>query len=334
MTKLTRTCADCSTDISDRHGRAVYCNPCVIAREKARNARQRPRHKRICEHCGETFETRHQQRFCSHRCAGLANTSTPTPARCVVCDTEFMSHRRSTCSAACYKWHKKHPDAKPPTHCGRCGEALKGVPLGTLYCSRPCLRAAWAVRTGRAKAFKLPNDACETCGGPMASHPYGTRFCSHRCQAFKGHERRSRKISTAPVEDVRVAEIYERDNWTCHLCRGPIDPTLRGKHPLMVSLDHIIPIDDPGYPGHVWENLAAAHLRCNISKGPRATGRDWKLYTELKSLREGATTWPPKRQALAQLPLFDAWSTTGLTAKAQPSSCPALPGPSPDARPH
>lgn len=92
-------------------------------------------------------------------------------------------------------------------------------------------------------------------------------------------------MSNAPVESVLPADVFARDNWTCHICNGRIDRTLRGKDPMMVSLDHVIPIDDPDYPGHVWENLATAHLRCNIRKGHRATDRDWMLYRELASRR-------------------------------------------------
>ncbi|WP_458089491.1 HNH endonuclease [Streptomyces malaysiensis] len=87
------------------------------------------------------------------------------------------------------------------------------------------------------------------------------------------------------------AAVFERDNWTCHLCGGGIDRTLRNKHPRMVSLDHVIPVSDLDYPGHVWENLAAAHLRCNTVKGGHATERDWNLYRKLLAARLAERRW-------------------------------------------
>jgi 5-methylcytosine-specific restriction endonuclease McrA len=112
-----------------------------------------------------------------------------------------------------------------------------------------------------------------------------TKYCSRACQAVGQHERRSRKRSNAPVERVRSEVVFARDRWMCHLCGKKINRKLRDQHPLMASLDHIIPVNDPGYPGHVWENLAAAHLRCNIAKSDKADLADWVLYETLAAQR-------------------------------------------------
>ncbi|WP_190172906.1 HNH endonuclease [Streptomyces mirabilis] len=101
------------------------------------------------------------------------------------------------------------------------------------------------------------------------------------------------------------AAVFDRDAWTCHLCGGHIDRTLRNKNPQMVSLDHIIPVCDPDYPGHVWENLAAAHLRCNTVKGGTATPEDWNLYRKLLAVRLAERRWcrwwtPEERSATPQ----------------------------------
>nr|WP_272924117.1 MULTISPECIES: HNH endonuclease [unclassified Streptomyces] len=63
----------------------------------------------------------------------------------------------------------------------------------------------------------------------------------------------------------------------CHLCVMPII----GKP----TIDHIIPIATPGSPGHVWENVAAAHSTCNSSKRNRVQPEDWVLYAELRLRR-------------------------------------------------
>ena len=45
-TKLPRLCLDCTTDISDRHRRAIYCDLCVRKRQRERP--KRPNSCRIC----------------------------------------------------------------------------------------------------------------------------------------------------------------------------------------------------------------------------------------------------------------------------------------------
>jgi len=60
------------------------------------------------------------------------------------------------------------------------------------------------------------------------------------------------------------AVVFERDGWTCQLCREPIDPTLSHMHPMMASVDHIVPFARGGL--HAYENVQAAHLGCNAAK--------------------------------------------------------------------
>lgn len=65
-------------------------------------------------------------------------------------------------------------------------------------------------------------------------------------------------------------EIYERDNWTCQICGEPIDPELTAPNPQSKTTDHIVPLTKGG--AHSIENLQAAHLGCNISKGAKYAG--------------------------------------------------------------
>jgi hypothetical protein len=79
-------------------------------------------------------------------------------------------------------------------------------------------------------------------------------------------ERRAR-ILGAFVENVEPLAIFERDKWTCQICLGPIDKTLRFPDPMSASVDHVIALALGGT--HEPANVQAAHLRCNISKGGR-----------------------------------------------------------------
>jgi len=248
--------------------------------------RTRTMYSRNCAHCDKVFSARVKgQRFCSAKCSGLGTAPTPESRCCVVCGSTFWGIRtRTTCSPGCYTWSKKRPGVKPPDTCGRCGDSLVGKPLGTEFCSRPCLRAAWAVKTGRARQFRQPRVTCSVCGQHLGDSRFKSVFCSRSCQALRAHERRSAKRSRAPIDRVDPGQIFQRDNWVCHICGKQIDPLLKDKHPMMVSLDHVIPVSDPAYPGHIAANLAAAHLRCNISKHNRARPADWELFNRLRGV--------------------------------------------------
>lgn len=130
-------------------------------------------------------------------------------------------------------------------------------------------------------------------------------YCGRACQATSGKERRAAKIAGAKVERVYPIDIYERDGWICHLCGVRIDPLLTERYnPSRVSLDHIIAVAAPGFPGHVWENVAAAHLGCNIAKGDRVSAADRALYARLKAERNRPVSIPSPRPAEEVLTLF------------------------------
>jgi 5-methylcytosine-specific restriction endonuclease McrA len=67
--------------------------------------------------------------------------------------------------------------------------------------------------------------------------------------------------------------VLERDDWLCKMdyCyyeSRAIDPHLKrvGNGPIpedMGTIDHIVPLSQPGTPGHVWSNVRAAHRLCN-----------------------------------------------------------------------
>lgn len=78
--------------------------------------------------------------------------------------------------------------------------------------------------------------------------------------------RRARR-KAATTETFSVAEIFERDSWTCHICKTAIDSTLRFPDPGSASLDHVVPLIKGG--AHSRSNCAASHLFCNISKKDR-----------------------------------------------------------------
>jgi 5-methylcytosine-specific restriction endonuclease McrA len=68
---------------------------------------------------------------------------------------------------------------------------------------------------------------------------------------------------------IRHLDIFERDEWICGICKELIDKYLRGDAWMRATLDHIIPLCKGGE--HVFENVQAAHWRCNMLKGDQLT---------------------------------------------------------------
>lgn len=71
----------------------------------------------------------------------------------------------------------------------------------------------------------------------------------------------------AVVEVFDELEIFERDGWVCQWCHEPVDPSLKGRHPMMKSLDHIVPLVRGGE--HSRANTQLVHFRCNSAKKDR-----------------------------------------------------------------
>jgi 5-methylcytosine-specific restriction endonuclease McrA len=78
-----------------------------------------------------------------------------------------------------------------------------------------------------------------------------------------------KKIATA---------IVKRMPMVCHLCGGPIDPSLRFPDPASLTVDHVVPVSRGGNMTDA-ANLRPAHFRCNRLKSdrlpPMRHSREW-----------------------------------------------------------
>ena len=70
---------------------------------------------------------------------------------------------------------------------------------------------------------------------------------------------------------VSAMELFNRDGAGCSICGSDIDMTLRHPDLLSATVDHVLPVSRGG--GHEPENLALAHLTCNVTKQSRV---GWK----------------------------------------------------------
>ena len=76
-------------------------------------------------------------------------------------------------------------------------------------------------------------------------------------------------------------QILARDQWTCHLCSGPIDPNLKSPHPMSATVDHTRGAETR-YDARF---LKAAHRICNMKQGDPAR------ITYADPLPTGGTRW-------------------------------------------
>lgn len=90
---------------------------------------------------------------------------------------------------------------------------------------------------------------------------------------MKSDEDRCREYNVPYDPSITRAQVYAQSGWKCHLCGKRVLKRLKYPHPKSASLDHITPLSwRENSPGHVWGNVALAHLRCNQSKGARFAG--------------------------------------------------------------
>lgn len=293
MTTATdvRTCIDCTADICERHWRSVRCAECQREVElRAMAAKPRAVYAKACPQCGAGFTTRVKtQTTCSRRCGGLAGHPSDVELACRVCSRPFTISAQhaaaATCSRPCARWARLHPGRTKSWTCGRCRAPIARKNINAEFCTQLCAHIAGRARRD-GRELTVPRVFCLSCGARIIGRTASALFCRRGCQAQAAKNRRAAKVAGARVERVYPIDIYERDEWTCHLCSAPIDAQLTDRYdPMRVSLDHIIAVAAPDFPGHLWENLAAAHLRCNIVKGVAVTSRDRALYARLAAQR-------------------------------------------------
>lgn len=107
---------------------------------------------------------------------------------------------------------------------------------------------------------------CAECGTLFVPQRITARYCSWRCSSYRHPGgKRARKLGL-PNQSIPRFTLHERDGWTCHIC-GQATGGIPGEvGPLAPTVDHLIPLSVVGSPGHVWENVATAHMRCNRAK--------------------------------------------------------------------
>jgi 5-methylcytosine-specific restriction endonuclease McrA len=222
-----------------------------------------------CRECGRSFESTRVngagqvQRTCSRTC-GSKERARRKADRLQALAIEAETRRSGTCAQCATAYRKASATQR---YCSpQCYRDATTTPR-TLTCAHCCeqLVAKWKrLHPECAKARK------------MADKKARRKASRAKAREDRKHTSRAKRFGVPRDSSIRNVDVYERDGWTCQLCHRPISKRLLGRNESQApSIDHIIPLSMPGSPGHVWNNVQAAHRVCNSTKGatPRGQGR-------------------------------------------------------------
>lgn len=129
------------------------------------------------------------------------------------------------------------------------------------------LKAVWAAtRTDESRAVAAERTRQWVQANPERRAELRRKWAANNPEkvAIVRHRRRAR-LRGVPADNVTLTDLMISQDFLCHLCGSALDPECRHPDPMCPSLDHIVPLARGGTG--LRENLAAAHLRCNVIKG-------------------------------------------------------------------
>lgn len=244
---------------------------------------------KICGGCGEAFTTNDNRRSeCSIACNHWVRSHPGRPRRlnrpCVTCGQPMprtVNVGAKYCGSDCRPASRRSGRHTMPLStrrreidCAFCGVRFMTHQTKRKYCSEWCGSTGYNSQTEETAYARRLGRTCERCGTAIPKTArVDKRFCTESCQVCFNQELRRARKRGLPSEPISRAEIFARDNYTCHICMKPIKDK--------PVLDHLIPLAHKNSPGHVKENVAAAHAFCNGSKNARVRPEDYDLYIRL-----------------------------------------------------
>lgn len=186
-------------------------------------------------------------------------------------EATFQGRPLANCPV-CATWFTREPKGKPKVYCSRKCQAQLSCGTASGYTNygcrcRPCKDAvasymrsykadnSEAIRgKDRARRQKWRTDNPEE--AKVERQRWG------RSESGKDHNRRAknRRRGARAGDPYKRMDVFNRDEGICHLCKE----TVAWEE---FSLDHLIPISKGG--PDCFENVATAHLECNVKRGNR-----------------------------------------------------------------
>jgi hypothetical protein len=225
-----------------------------------------------CERCGT--EVRGQRRFCSRACISKWYT-------CLHCGESFTraagpKEALKYCGRSCsLQARARTPKAPRPCNCGNTKAPRRNLCIECIAQRERDIAQRALVLSEKREAKRAADEAkanarsqwrCEVCLSAEMWHinsPYCAPCRRVLTKGKKEHRSRARHFGV-PYEAVNAAAVFQRDNWTCHLCSEPISREAKWPDQMCASLDHVIPMSKGG--PHSYTNVAASHWLCNVLK--------------------------------------------------------------------
>lgn len=256
-TVTERECDICGASFIPRDQRSRYCSrDCRLeAKRRAMRGKGKPNHlrygpQRTCEVCGEMYWPRYNgQRTCGRECG------------------QWLVRGYGRKVLASERLNGQHSEL---LICASCGDIVERTHAGAIYCTA-CAGTSYFGGTW-VRGVKV----CEDCGNPIAVYKGSGNKCDtcadvrhrdvkqERRHRLGNHRKRARYYGCY-YEPVDRSMVFERDNWTCHICGKPIPWGTAPGTPLSPTVDHVWPMAHGG--PHSYENVRAAHMLCNSIKG-------------------------------------------------------------------
>lgn len=127
-----------------------------------------------------------------------------------------------------------------------------------------------------ARLFVPEPTACDRCARVYVPTTSRQRYCSAACNWREQRSRRRARMRDAYVEEVTMADIYQRDGGVCQLCYEPVDRRCTYPNPRNPVLDHIVPLARGGK--HEGRNVQLAHAECNNRKKDGSAGSQLRMF--------------------------------------------------------
>lgn len=262
-----------------------------------------------CQTCGELFTPRASggkpQVRCSQKCrrrnsnVNFTNKNRPSlQAACAECGGPIThagaGRPRRFCSDQCKARagnraarRRRLPirDPNPAERsCAYCGIPFTPTRKDQIYCSNSnvapyCAVNAYKQRVAAGEPLRQVEQTkvCQECGESFTAKKSNARWRSPICRRRFTAREESRRRGPVRPDSVPYTdrEIFERDQWRCHLCGKKVDPAASRRSPYGASIDHLVPLSLGGADAPA--NVATAHNRCNREKGIKARDEQLRL---------------------------------------------------------
>jgi hypothetical protein len=246
-------CPGCGGEFMPTNRKHRYCTPkCWHVANPGKRAeyQRRDEAKRATHPCDRCGSLTHNRQFCSKSCYLAAIAVEPKLRRvCVSCGVEWMRTGRAT------------------PECPDCRAKRAATQKAKVRRYAKVTKTRFVMRLHeRPKVRSFIAGQCLQCGEVFVALSWtGARFCSEPCQV-RAHRRlrRDRKRSAEKGERIYRRKVFERDSWTCRICRKPVQQDALVPHPKAPTVDHILPLALGG--AHTYSNVQCAHFVCNSRK--------------------------------------------------------------------